>query len=158
MASVASRAYELRDSRAFRQGLVVLAALVAAVSLSVAAVQAWRFAEIGWRLNDRPSQMPRDNDLDPLAYFVPTAALTGARTIIPPGATYAIVVGQDPPVPDPELIRIVFKMWLLPRRYTADRANAQWIIAYHQSSEDIGVPYRSENGIAPGVNVLEVGR
>ena len=35
-----------------------------------------------------------DSDLDPLAYFASTRALSGARDLIPPGATYAVVVGR----------------------------------------------------------------
>jgi hypothetical protein len=131
---------------------------VVLVDLSVAAVQAGRFAAIGWRLHERPRQLPRDDDLDPLAYFAPTAALARAREMIPSRARYAIVVGNDPPVADPELIRIVFRMWLVPRAYTDRPADAQWIISYHQAAETIGVPYLSETGIAPAVNVLKVRR
>jgi len=148
----------VRLSRQLTLALFSLAVVVVVIDLSVAAVQASRYVQIGWRLHERPSQLPRDNDLDPLAYFLPTAALAGARRIIPPGASYAIVVGDDPPVVDPELIRIVFRMWLVPRAYTSDLAQAEWIIAYHLSSEAIGVPYVSETGVAPAVNVLEVGR
>src|SRR4051794_30060202 len=97
----------LTVSRRLTQVLIGLAALVVVIDLSVAAVQAARFVGIGWRLHERPSQLPRDDDLDPLAYFLPTAALSGARRVIPPGASYAIVVGDDPPVGDSELIRIV---------------------------------------------------
>jgi hypothetical protein len=161
MAAVGSSVSVLRRlavSRRLTRVLIGLAVLVVVIDLSVAAVQAGRFVGIGWRLHDRPSQLPRDNDLDPLAYFLPTAALAGARRVIPSGATYAIVVGDNPPVGDPELIRIVFRMWLVPRSYTDDPADAQWVIAYHESSEDVGVPYVSETGVAPAVNVLKVRR
>jgi hypothetical protein len=145
-------------SRRLTQALVGLGAVIVAVELAASASQSEWFAKIGWRFHGRPQQLARDNDLDPLAYFAPTAALTGARQLIPPRARYAVVVGNDPPVPDPALIRIVFDMWLVPRAYTNVPAEAQWIIAYHHSSESIGVPYESETGVAPDVNVLEVRR
>ncbi len=145
-------------SRGFYRLLVGLAVVIVLVDLSVAAVQAERFARIGWHVHQRPKQLPRDDDLDPLAYFAPTAALSAAQQLIPRRATYTVVVGNSPPVPDPALIRIVFEMWLVPRLYTERRADAQWVVAYHHPSETIGVPYVSETGIAPGVNLLKVRR
>src|SRR5581483_890431 len=100
------------------RAVLVLAAVAAAVCLATAVAQTARFAHTAWRLHGRPEQLPRVNDLDPLAYFASTAALAGARGVIPRDATYAIVVGHEG-VPDPELVRIVFCLWLLPRPFVA---------------------------------------
>lgn len=112
---------------------------------------------VGWRVHHRPLQLSRNDDLDPLAYFLPTAALVGAQRLIPPDATYTVAFG-DEPNSDLALPLIVFKMWLVPRRYTELPADAEWVIAYHRSSESLGVPYRSEIGVAPNINVVKVQR
>jgi hypothetical protein len=136
--------------------LLALAVVVVGVELVTAASQGIFFGKLGWRMHERPSRLVRNADLDTLTYFVPTAALARARELIPPGATYAIAVGEEPPVRDPELIRIVFKFWLLPRTFTERPADAQWVVAYHRPSETLGVPVQREIGVAPYVNVVQV--
>jgi hypothetical protein len=136
--------------------LLVVAVAVTAVALLASISQAVFFGKVGWRMYERPARLVRNADIDTLMYFAPTAALARARELIPPGATYAISVGQTPPVADPELIRIVFRFWLLPRTYTEQTADAQWVIAYHRASESLGVKVANEDGIAPFVNLVQV--
>jgi hypothetical protein len=136
----------------------VLAVLVAAAALAGAASQVVFFGRIGWQMHERPARLVRNADIDALQYFAPTASLAAARALIPPGATYAIAVGDQPPVADPELIRIVFRFWLLPRTSTEHLSDAQWVVAFHRSSESLGVPVAQEIGVAPDVNVVRVRR
>lgn len=152
---MATMSFRAVSSPATTRVLVGFAGVVAVVCIAASVVQAGRFAQIAWRLHDRPEQPARVNDIDPLAYFASTAALAGARQVIPPDATYAIVVGK---VPDPELIRIVFRLWLVPRHFTAEPRDADWVVVYNAPSEGVGVPYSREIGVAANVNVLEVRR
>jgi hypothetical protein len=138
--------------------LRALAVLVAAAALAGAASQVAFFGRIGWQMHERPARLVRNADIDALQYFAPTASLAAARQLIPPGATYAIAVGDQPPVADPELIRIVFRFWLLPRAYTERLPDADWVVAFHRSSESLGVPVAQEIGVAPDVNVVRVKR
>jgi hypothetical protein len=116
------------------------------------------YARFGWRSVRTPTPLVRDADLDPLAQFVPTSALVHAAQTIPSGATYAIVVGNDPPVELPGDVRAAFRFWLPPRRYTERAADADWIIAFHKSSEGLGVKVAREIGLSPYVNAVEVER
>jgi hypothetical protein len=136
----------------------VVAVGVVVVELVVAASQVRPLAHVGWVNYKRPDRLVRDADLDPLASFQPTEAEADARRTIPPGATYAIVVGQDPPGADAELVTDVLRFWLVPRHYTTDLAAAQWVIAYHHASETLGVPYTQEIGLGPNANVVKVKR
>jgi hypothetical protein len=138
--------------------LLAAAALIAGVELSVAATTIGDYARLGYRSATTPNPLVREADLDPLASFVPTDALVRAAAAIPAGATYTVVVGDDPPVERPAEVRVAFRFWLQPRRFTRGVEGAEWVIAYHRSSERLGVRYSSETGLAPGVNVVRVRR
>lgn len=152
------RLRRIAASRRLTQGLVAVAGVMVAADLAVSAVQAKRFAELGRLIGQRPAQLPRDNDLDPLAYFAPTAALVGAQQLIPARARYTIVIGSYVGMGDPALPRIALQMWLVPRLYVASPRDADWVITYHHASESIGVPYLNETEVAPGINVVQVRR
>jgi hypothetical protein len=136
--------------------VLVIAAVLAGAELAAAAAVIADYARQGKRSFDSPNALVRDADLDPLALYVPTEALVRARALIPRDATYAVVVGDDPPVADPAGVLGAFRFWLPPRRYTDRLADADWVIAYHHSSETLGVDYSRELGLSRDVNAVEV--
>jgi hypothetical protein len=141
-----------------RRALIVLAAAVAGIELFGAAAKLPGVARIGYDNARQPYRLVRDADLDPFASFAPTAPLAVAAETIPRDATFAIVVGDEEPRIDPELVRQLFQLWLLPRAYTPRLRDADWVIVYNHASETAGVPYTREVGLGPGVNALEVAR
>jgi hypothetical protein len=124
--------------------------------LVVSVAHAWPLAKIGYQDASIPPRLIRDADVDAFAYYEPTGPLITARRAIPVDATYSIVVGQDPPVQNPALVKTILRLWLLPRTYVANPAEAQWVIGYHKSSEKLGIPYTDETGLAYGVNAVRV--
>ncbi len=130
---------------------------VVVFDLLVSVSHSWPLAKIGYQDSSVPPRLVRDADVDPFSSFGPTAPLITAARFIPRNATYSIVVGQDPHTPDPGLTKRILRLWLLPRTYVAKPAEAQWVIAYHQSSEKLGIRYSDETGLgAPGTNVVRV--
>jgi len=141
-----------------RRSLLAVAAIAVVVELAAAAGNIRAVVRAGREGLDARSAILRDADLDPLAAYAPTGALALAREAIPADATYTVVVGASPPVADPGAIRLAFRLWLQPRRYTRRVSEAQWIVTFHQSSEDLKVPYTREIGLGPDANLLEVAR
>jgi hypothetical protein len=124
-------------------------------------------ARDGYRAADHPGNRIVDSDLDPLTYFASTRALSGARAIIPPGATYTIVLGTTRPpfseLPGPALhlnpatMRLAFKLWLLPRLYVP-LGRAQWVLAYDVPPESLGVKVAETDNLGPDVTLVKVAR
>jgi hypothetical protein len=139
-------------------GLLAFAAAVVALELVLAATQMIPLARIGLANHRAPSRLVRDADLDPFASFGPTQVVTAAQQVIPRNATYAIRVGQSPPGAATALVEDILRFWLLPRRYTTNLADAQWVIAYHHPSETLGVRYSAEIGLGPDANAVKVSR
>jgi hypothetical protein len=139
-----------------RTATLVVAVVVVALELAFGAAVIGGYARTGWRAAGTPTPLVREADLDPLAQFVPTATLVHAAQAIPRDATYTVVVGQDPPVELPSDVETAFRFWLPPRRYTPNAADADWIVAFHVSSEDLGVPVAQEVGLGPAVNAVRV--
>lgn len=81
-----------------------------------------------------------------------------AAQIIPPGATYSVVVGNSPPTSSSfhEAIPLLFQYWLLPRRFTRDIHAASWVISYSHPSETLGIRYSKEINIGPTTNIDKV--
>ena len=48
--------------------------------------------------------------------------------------------------------------WLLPRRYTTDLHDADWIVTIHASTERLDVAAEREIGLGPDANAVEVAR
>jgi hypothetical protein len=136
--------------------LLVLAAIIVAVELAAVASQIAPLVRIGYEQADRPDRLVRDADLDPLSFYAPTGAFVAAQRLIPRDATYAMVVGEKPGEANPKIVLDLFRMWLLPRRYTERVAEAEYVIAYYRPSESLGVDYVEEIGLGPGVNVVRV--
>jgi hypothetical protein len=138
-----------------RSGVLLVAAAAVMVEIVVAVGPTDTVARIGYRSFRTPTPLVRDADLDPLALFVPkTGALVHARETIPVDATYAVVTGAS--TSNSGILKLVFRLWLMPRRYVRNPAAAKWVIAYERSSESLGVPYTQEIGLAPDVNVVKV--
>jgi hypothetical protein len=89
-----------------------------------------------------------------------TEPLLRARSLIPPGATYAVVVGDVTPLPQylHDGLPVLFEYWLLPRKQSPDVHGVDWVITFHQPSESLGVPIRREIGLGPDANAVEVAR
>lgn len=136
--------------------MLVAVVCVVVFDLLVSASHAWQLAKIGYQDASVPPRLVRDADVDSFASFGPTGPLVTAARVIPRNATYSIVVGQKPPTPNPATIETILRLWLLPRTYVSNPADAQWVIGYHQSSELLGIPYADETGLAPDVNVVRV--
>jgi hypothetical protein len=144
-----------------RVALVLLVALLAVTAATLVA----RAVDIA-RAGFGSSHVLRDADLDPLAYFASTQALAGARRIIPPGSTYAIVVGSTPrtrrQLGGPKLavvpasIRLAFQLWLLPSTYTPRVRAAEWVIAYDTSVGSLGVRHSRVVRLGPDAFAVEV--
>jgi hypothetical protein len=93
------------------------------------------------------------------AIGVPNDLLANAARVIPLDATYAVVVGQTPPTPAPLDIGVpaLVHFWLFPRRWRDDVHGVDWVVAFHQSSEALGVRVRREIGLSEAANAVEVG-
>jgi hypothetical protein len=145
-------------------GLRVAAALVAAAALGGALYRVPALVRISHHSLKQPGMSLEDADLDPLKYFVSIGALVTAENTIPRGATWTIVVGHDPPLGDTPAqsadlataIPPIFRMWLLPLRYTPKLHKAQWVITYHHSSESLGIKYSKEIYLSYDANLLKV--
>ena len=142
------------------------------VALVLAGLVAWTVGQHGATILQAgygslhgPSHNLADSDLDPLAYFASTRALSGARDLIPPRATYAVVVGAvQPPsaqLPGPAVkagrgsIVDAFRLWLLPRTYVPLR-HAEWVIAYDVSPAVLGVKVGQTFELGPDATVVKV--
>jgi hypothetical protein len=152
-------------------GVRVVVALLAGV---LAVLVVWSVVErgstivrAGYRSVTGPQRNLADSDLDPLSYFASTRALSGARDVIPPQATYALVVGKSRPssvpLPGPALnasvssIQRAFRLWLLPRMEVPLR-RAQWVIAYDIPPQALGVNVAQTYELGPDATVVEVAR
>ena len=103
----------------------------------------------GW---DRPELYPGD-------IGIPAVVVERAEQLIREDELYAIAIGDQIPVVAGG-IGIVqgLHYFLLPRGWTDDYTRADWVIAWGQSSETLGVPIAREYGVAPSVNLVEVRR
>jgi hypothetical protein len=156
------RAKQLLDT----YGLRVAAALVAAAALGGALYRVPALERTAERYLDAPDYSLETADLDPLKFFVSIGALDQARNTIPKGDTYTIVVGDEPPLSDDPVeakdsalaVSAIFRFWLIPLRYTPKLDEAEWVIAYHQPSDGLGIRYSKEIYLSWEANLVEVER
>jgi hypothetical protein len=89
---------------------------------------------------------------------VPNEMIARAEQVIPPDATYNVVLGPQFELTETQKagIPVVLRYYLLPRHEVQGTEGADWVIAYGQSSESLGIRYRREVPLAEGVNALEV--
>lgn len=132
--------------------------VLAGIALVAAASQVAPLAQVGYERVTAPSRDLRDADVDPFAYFAPTEPLVLAQQAIPNNATYSLAIGNDPPGTSAEIVRDLFQFWLLPRRFVARPADAQWVIVYHEPPGAFHVPHVKDISLGPAVDAVEVRR
>jgi len=137
-----------------RRALTVLAAVVVVCELGAATAHIGHIARRGYDALTAPGYPASEADLDALAFYVSPEALVRARSLIPPHATYAVIV----PSASEHGAALAFRFALLPRVYRRSRHRAEWVIAYQVSSEHQGLHYSREIGLAPDVNLLKIER
>lgn len=136
------------------------AVIVVALSLYAAA---WRVSPVLRGACDALRSSPGSATARELAPADPWSLapfIEAARQAVPAGATYAVVVGQDPPTDALRASAIpgLLDYALAPRRYTLNVHQAQWVITYHQSSEKLSVNIGKEIGLGADGNAVEVRR
>ena len=143
-----------------RRLVLVVAVVVVGAQLWLALTRTSFYARVGYHNLKAPTLLVRDADVDPFSYFDPTLAMVAAQRAIPRDATYTIVVGNEQPGQEmaPGFAISVYRLWLLPRRYTTNIHEAQWALTYFEGSEYLGVPYAQEIGLGPGVNAVKLGK
>ena len=144
----------MRGSRTRRGALTLLAIGVVVCELFAATVHLGHIAAKGLSAVRAPGYPAAEADVDALAFYVSPEALVRARSIIPPHATYSVIV----PSGNLNGALVAFKMALLPRVFRSSRHRAEWVIAYRVSSEHQGVRYSREIGLAPDINLLKIER
>jgi hypothetical protein len=91
---------------------------------------------------------------------IPNDMVERVREVIPEDAHYAIVLGPSIPLDANQTVGIpqFLRYWLLPRTFEDEADDADWVIAYGQSSETLGIPVKLEIPLAALVNAVEVDR
>ena len=142
------RRFSLRDATA----VIGLLALVAALS------RVPHIGRLGWDRASTPAHSTQDRELAALILAQDPNLFLRAAKIIPLDATYSVVVGNSPPtnVDLTQGIPLLYQYWLLPRHFTNDVHDADWVITYDHSSETLGVRYSEEIGIGPTSNIVKV--
>jgi hypothetical protein len=142
-----------------RAALAVLVA--AAVGVSV-----WRLPGL-FRGTDRAESAVagltrQERELLPGRSFdLTTQFFLDAAQVIPPGATYLVITGEEA---SPSHPIVLFKApvfagyWLLPRRLTTDPSKADWVVAYGGKISTLGLRYRRVLSPLPGYVLAEVAR
>jgi hypothetical protein len=123
------------------------------------ATTAWRTTTVSHTLVEnvrKPPMLVRDADVDPFAFYAPTFAMVAAQHAVPRNATYTIVTGTERKALAAGLFTDIYRLWLMPRRYTTDLQLADWAITYFKPSEIIGRKYIEEIGLGPGVNAVKL--
>jgi hypothetical protein len=137
-----------------RRALTALTVVVVTFELVAATAHLGHIARKGYDALSAPADPAAQADLDTLAYYVSPAAIVLARSLIPPHATYSVIV----PSGNENGVLVAFKSALLPRVFRSSRHRADWVIAYQVSSEHQGLHYSQEIGLAPDVNLLKIER
>jgi hypothetical protein len=136
----------------------VVVVIVALVSVRTRVVDT---ARSGWETltTSAPSFEQRNLGAPPLG-GIETMPMLLAPEILPPNATYTVVVGDVTPLAPyyHQGLPPLMQYWLLPRRYSPDIHAVDWVITFHQPSESLGVPVRKEHGLGPDANAVEVAR
>jgi hypothetical protein len=83
-----------------------------------------------------------------------------AAQVIPGGATYSVVVGDQlhPTYAQRAAIPDLLRYWLLPRRRVDALDRAEWVITYGQATEALNVRASREISLAPKINAVELER
>lgn len=106
-----------------------------------------------------PSRTERElRPVDSLA--LPREVALRADELIPRDATYVVALGSGANLTSAQQIGIpdLLHYWLLPRRWTADVAAAEWVIAVSDAGSTLPIEPGSSVEIAPGYAVAKVAR
>ena len=133
-------------------GILIVCLVAAAVRIPTIVRHAVDAGTGGRRASSERELAPAD------AMDVPNEMIARAEEVIPPDATYNIVLGPQFELTDSQRagIPVVLRYYLLPRHQVEGTEHADWVIAYGQSSETLGIRYRREVPLADGVNALEL--
>jgi hypothetical protein len=139
----------------------VAAAVVVAAALAAAAVELpGAIGDTADAARDgRPGRAERE--LAPAQGLdIPDEMLLRVRRVIPEDASFAVVLGDSIELTETQQTGIpqFLRYWLLPRRFEDERDDADWVIAYGQSSETLGVPVVEEVPLAEAINAVRVRR
>src|SRR5262249_51256319 len=137
-----------------------VAAVAVALALAAAAYRVPGVVRTAYGAVSAPGKSTQARDLGFVFGWQSELVAIRAAALLPRDSIYTIVAG-DPPPPklyESEGIVPFLRYWLLPRRYTPNLAQAEWVITYHHPSETVGVPYRKEIGLADYVNAFRVTR
>jgi hypothetical protein len=147
-----------RAARLF--SLTTVAAVTVAIALATATYRLPGFVRSAYDAITAPQGVAEARDLGFVFGWQSRLAATRAAKLLPRDATYTVVTGDVPPpkVYESEGIVPFLRYWLLPRRYTPDPAQAEWVITYHHPSETVGLPYEKEHNLADYVNAFRVTR
>jgi hypothetical protein len=143
-----------------RFSLLGFAVVLACVALVAAAAELPSTVRGAYRQVTSHGPSWNSGEWGPSPAWETTEEAQNARATLPPDAVYTIVFGNAPPLKpnEAQMILPLFRYWLLPRRYTPKRRDAQWVITYHHSSETIGLPYKKEITLGPDANTFRVTR
>ena len=94
-----------------------------------------------------------DSDVSPLSGYIPTAALEELRAHIPDGALYNV---RAPP--NDGFVSLMLMTLLLPRRFTFNVNDAQWVILYYLEPSSVKIAYRRQYSFTDGFVLLQVAR
>ena len=137
----------------------VVATVAAAAALGAATTEVPSAVRAGLEALREPARSGVGRELAPAdALDVPPEALVRAAEVIPPHATYNVVVGDQLDPTDTQRIGIpdLFRYWLLPRRRIEGLDHADWVITYGQSTETLDASPRREVALAPSINAVEL--
>jgi len=140
-----------------RVPLAGAAAVVVALALLAAAARAPGVVQLAYDSVTAPGQSATQRELAPFSSGLDVELLAATRAI-PATATYTIVFGSAVAPSDVSGANSAIQYWLLPRRFTPDISAAQWVIAYDQAPETLGVHYRKVIPLGPDVNAFKVVR
>jgi hypothetical protein len=152
---------ELAGARAQPRRLLAGIALVALLG-----VCAWQLPDTFRDLRLEVGTARHWNDAErlgaPARYLgVPEQVLPRAEQLIPPTATFEVITGPDVEADSPLAlagIRSLAASTLLPRRQTGDPATADWVLSYGGDLDRLGLRFRRQETLAPGVILAEVRR
>jgi hypothetical protein len=138
----------------------LVALLVVAVALAAAAVELpGAFDDAAAALREgRPGRAERE--LAPAQGLdIPDEMLLRVRQVIPEDASFAVVLGDSIELTPTQVTGIpqFLRYWLVPRPFEDEQDDADWVIAYGQSSETLGVPVAEEIPLAEAINAVRVG-
>jgi hypothetical protein len=139
--------------KAGRGAEFVVAGLVAASAVGLALGRVPSLIRAARASLAQPSMSLADSDASPLSGYIPTAALEELRTHIPEGALYNV---RAPP--NDGFVSLMLMTLLLPRRFTSDVNDAQWVILYYLEPSSIKIAYRRQYSFPDGFVLLQVAR